>query len=341
MTKVTLPTHDGDLEVFVLEEGRPDAQPMTWNRTAYAAAHVIADPLKSDEPWAGGAVDWEATLKFRQYLWDQGFGVAEAMDTAQRGSGLDWPTALQLIQRSVALARQTGGLLREPALLQTRDDWQAHNTARDALLARLGVSAHLTARLRRGARLAVLFCYPQAPIHALLAGLSQAGPAVLLVPDDVAPTLTAGPHGQVHVVRIPFVPQADFDRLLWSADLNLVRGEDSFVRALWAGRPLLWHIYPQENDAHLGKLNAWLARCQVPAPVAALMRHWNGVAADTLPHTLATALAPSAWRDWQTHARAVSLALAEPPDLADALVDFCTRIDAGALPEPSFFAPDQ
>jgi len=226
------------------------------------------------------------------------------------------------------LTRQTGGLLREPALLQTRNAWQAHDTARDALLARLGVPARLTARLHRGARLAVLFCYPQAPIHALLDGLSQAGPAVLLVPDGVAPTLTAGPHGQVHVVRIPFVPQTDFDRLLWSADLNLVRGEDSFVRALWAGRPMLWHIYPQESDAHLDKLNAWLARYQAPAPVAALMRNWNGVAADTLPHTLATALAPSVWRDWQAHARAVSLALAEPPDLADALVDFCSDIDA-------------
>jgi len=111
MTKVTLPAHDGHLEVFTLEEARGGVQPITWNRTVYAAAHVIADPLASDEPWAGGAVDWEATLKFRQYLWEQGFGIAEAMDTAQRGSGLDWPRALELIQRSVALARQNGKLI--------------------------------------------------------------------------------------------------------------------------------------------------------------------------------------------------------------------------------------
>jgi len=223
--------------------------------------------------------------------------------------------------------RQTGGLLREPMLLPMRDAWQADLAARDALLARLGLPASLSVRLRQGVRLVMLFCYPNAPIHALLDGLSQAGPAVLLVPDGVAAGLAAGRHGQVHIVRIPFVSQADFDRLLWSADLNLVRGEDSFVRALWAGRPMLWHIYPQTGDVHLDKLDAWLARYQAPDPVAALMRHWNGVATDALPHTLTDALAPSVWRDWQTHARAVSLALAAPPDLADALVDFCACID--------------
>ncbi|MCB1356042.1 MAG: dihydrodipicolinate synthase family protein [Maritimibacter sp.] len=89
----------------VLETGAP------WTRTAYAAAHVVADPLAEADPWLDCALDWDRTLAFREHLWSLGFGVAEAMDTAQRGMGLDWPTSLELIQRSAALARAGGHLI--------------------------------------------------------------------------------------------------------------------------------------------------------------------------------------------------------------------------------------
>ena len=82
-----------------------------WTRTAYAAAHVVADPLAEADPWLDCPVDWDRTLAFREHLWSLGFGVAEAMDTAQRGMGLDWPTSLELIQRSAALARAGGHLI--------------------------------------------------------------------------------------------------------------------------------------------------------------------------------------------------------------------------------------
>ncbi|NKB53150.1 MAG: DUF993 family protein [Rhizobiaceae bacterium] len=88
----------------------PDAgQP--WNRTAFAAAHVVSDPLAEADPWLDCPMDWERTLAFREHLWSLGFGVAEAMDTAQRGMGMDWPTALELIQRSTALAKAGGHLI--------------------------------------------------------------------------------------------------------------------------------------------------------------------------------------------------------------------------------------
>ena len=74
-------------------------------RVAYAAAHVVADPLAGNDPWLGPAIDWDATLKFRHRLWDLGLGVAEAMDTAQRGMGLGWPEARELIRRVQAEAR--------------------------------------------------------------------------------------------------------------------------------------------------------------------------------------------------------------------------------------------
>ena len=80
----------------------------TLNRVAFSAAHVVSDPLADVDPWLTAAVDWDKTIAFREHIWDLGLGVAEAMDTAQRGMGLDWPTSLELIQRSVARGKGEG-----------------------------------------------------------------------------------------------------------------------------------------------------------------------------------------------------------------------------------------
>jgi hypothetical protein len=82
-----------------------------FNRIAYSAAHVVADPLAPIDPWLQTAIDWDATMAYRQRLWRMGLGVAEAMDTAQRGMGLDWPTSLALIGRSIDAARDVPGAL--------------------------------------------------------------------------------------------------------------------------------------------------------------------------------------------------------------------------------------
>ena len=79
-------------------------------RVAFAAAHVVLDPLKTAAPWTHPVIDWESTLAYREYLWSLGFGVAEAMDTAQRGMGLNWPLALELIQRTTAAAKARGAV---------------------------------------------------------------------------------------------------------------------------------------------------------------------------------------------------------------------------------------
>ncbi|WP_431299332.1 dihydrodipicolinate synthase family protein [Tabrizicola sp. BL-A-41-H6] len=103
-----LPTEAGTLEAYRLtgEPLVPRAPRVPLTRTAFAAAHVISDPLRERNPWdTRPAVDWDATLAFRQGLWDQGLGLAEAMDTAQRGMGVDWPTALELIQRTMRAAK--------------------------------------------------------------------------------------------------------------------------------------------------------------------------------------------------------------------------------------------
>jgi len=80
-------------------------------RVAFAAAHVVVDPLRTKEPLTQAVIDWDATITYREYLWSLGFGVAEAMDTAQRGMGLDWPLALELIRRSTAAAKASGALV--------------------------------------------------------------------------------------------------------------------------------------------------------------------------------------------------------------------------------------
>jgi hypothetical protein len=110
MTVVQLPTPAGSIESYSV--GSPTAFPHhpvgDLPRVAYSAVHVVADPMADVDPWGQIAIDWDGTLAYRRYLWGLGLGVAEAMDTAQRGMGLDWPTALELIRRSVAEARDHG-----------------------------------------------------------------------------------------------------------------------------------------------------------------------------------------------------------------------------------------
>lgn len=132
MTRVRLPRSDGTLEDYRL--GRPRTFPeadVPFNRVAYAAAHVVGDPLADVAPWLDAAVDWDATIAYREYLWSLGLGVAEAMDTAQRGMGLGWKATQELIRRTLAAASANGAALvacgcgtdqLEPASDVTTDD---------------------------------------------------------------------------------------------------------------------------------------------------------------------------------------------------------------------------
>ena len=108
-----LPTADRSIETYRLAASRtfPAKLEGTLNRVAFSAAHVVADPLADNDPWLDAAIDWDRTIAFREHLWDLGFGVAEAMDTAQRGMGMDWPTSLELIRRSVRRRRRRNALV--------------------------------------------------------------------------------------------------------------------------------------------------------------------------------------------------------------------------------------
>ncbi|SEA49133.1 dihydrodipicolinate synthase family protein [Variovorax sp. YR216] len=110
---LTLLTAGGALAPYALKGSTPVKPPagVTFNRIAYSAAHVVADPKAAIDPWLQCAVDWDATIGYRRRLWSLGLGVAEAMDTAQRGMGLDWPTSLELIRRSLDAAKDVPGAL--------------------------------------------------------------------------------------------------------------------------------------------------------------------------------------------------------------------------------------
>src|SRR5690242_14783362 len=112
MATLRLPTNDRRLEDYTTAAPRAFPPPSPpYPRIALAAVHVVADPLAEVDPWLQPAIDWDRAIAYRRYLWSLGLGVAEAMDTAQRGMGLDWPTSLELIRRSVKAAKAKGNAL--------------------------------------------------------------------------------------------------------------------------------------------------------------------------------------------------------------------------------------
>ncbi|ARU04649.1 hypothetical protein CCO03_08165 [Comamonas serinivorans] len=160
---------------------------------------------------------------------------------------------------------------------------------------------------------------PGRPARAFAQALEAMGVAVA---PPVADDAGWHPLGRsVHQQRqLPHVSQEAFDALLAGADLNFVRGEDSLVSALRAGQPLVWHIYPQDDDAHHDKLRAFLDWLQAPASLVALHLSWNGITSEPPP-----ALTPGHWGDWQACLADAQARLAAQPDLVTGLLDFVAR----------------
>lgn len=225
---------------------------------------------------------------------------------------------------------KTGGLLREAELIAARDAFQNDPQAQAAWWRKLGVAPV------PGALSVSLFTYPGAPLAPLLAAwIASPTPIICLVPDTplaaaIATALQVGTfkpearitRGRLTLVGIPFLSQPDYDRLLWACDLNFVRGEDSFARAQWAAKPLVWHIYPQHDAAHVAKLEAFITRYVQEAPALAdFWRAWN-IAGDVAAAWPAFAAAlPSL----SGHARQWATGLAAQPDLATQLVKFSQK----------------
>ncbi|MDR3299701.1 MAG: elongation factor P maturation arginine rhamnosyltransferase EarP [Candidatus Accumulibacter sp.] len=230
---------------------------------------------------------------------------------------------------------QTGGLLRESDLEQRRREFAASPAARTQFLAQTGVPDAIPANTL----LVSLFSYANAALTDLLAVWSRGSQPVLCLapPTRCLPelerfaqrSLAVGDTvrvGRLTLCLIPFVAQPYYDQLLWCCDLNFVRGEDSFARAQWAAKPLLWHIYPQHENVHHAKLSAFLDiyRAGLPDSPAAVVREfslaWNG--AGTITDEL--------WERWsgsfpllRRHAEEWQKKLMKQQDLCSRLVQFC------------------
>lgn len=226
----------------------------------------------------------------------------------------------------------TGGLIREQGLMERRDDFRRDGAG--AFWRALGIGPpgpESTA--------VSLFAYENAAAGELLCAWAEgSAPLLCLVPQsrvtadvcrffgvtDLAPGDSLS-RGSLTVHALPFLGQDDYDRLLWACHLNFVRGEDSFVRAQWAGAPFVWHIYPQEDGAHWNKLDAFLElycrglEAEAASALGAFWRAWNG--SGNIGHAW-TAL----WRQRDAlarHARVWADRLAGEEDLATGLVKFC------------------
>ncbi len=231
----------------------------------------------------------------------------------------------------------SGGLLREAELPARREAFNANPDAHASLWRDLGFAPPA-----KDARTVSLFGYDNANVDALLSAWSDGDlDIVAAVPpsrlrDQVGRFFADGPRddgttlrrGRLEARLIPFLAQPRYDELLWACDWNFVRGEDSFVRAQWAAAPFVWQIYPQENAAHLAKLDAFLRLYLEgvdPAAAAAwagLWRSWNG----------SGPLLVEYWKGLQTHITGLRThairwerRLAEMPDLATNLAIFCSE----------------
>ncbi len=221
----------------------------------------------------------------------------------------------------------TGGLLLEKDLLEQRDAFLGDSDSGSNFWRELGIDP-------KGRTGVSLFCYENPALDSLFEAWAEGGEAILcLVPEGgivrrVKDFFGSGPlsRGGLEVRIIPFVPQEKYDHLLWACDVNFVRGEDSFVRAQWAGKPFVWQIYPQEQGAHLKKLEAFLSHyCEGLDPsaagaVRAMWQAWNG-----------NGNAGSAWRNFikfraelNAHGKSWAGQLSGN-NLASNLLDFCRR----------------
>jgi uncharacterized repeat protein (TIGR03837 family) len=310
-----------------------DPRPLAWMAPAGAAGvQVLPWPDDGTLPGAPGDAVIEAfgcdpppafvrqmAAAPRPPVWIN-LEYLSAEDWVERAHGLPSPQPNGLHKWFLfpGFTPRTGGLLREPGLLARRHAFDGR-----AWLAARGWAA------RPAERVAVVFAYANPLLAPLVADLAQA-PTLLLVPPGPAQAALAGqgPPAGLRVQPLPFISQADFDHLLWSADLNLVRGEDSLVRAIWAGAPFVWQAYPQHDGVHHDKVEALLARLALPEAMAALWRAWNGHPGGTWPGLPA----PGPWQAATRAFQSFREAQAALPDLASSLLAFVRARHGGPAP---------
>jgi uncharacterized repeat protein (TIGR03837 family) len=267
--RVRLVIDDAMPLAFMAPQGASGVTVFPWPGPQDAPGDVVVEAFGCDPPAervAAMAVSRPAPVWINlEYL--------SAETYVERSHGLPSPQACGLTKWFFypGCTERTGGLLREPGLM-------AHRAAFDrrTWLAQQGL------QLRPGERVVSLFCYDNAQIPALLDALAAKPTLLLLTPGHaqrqvrcLMPQSSEAAGLRLHA--LPWLDQPGYDRLLWASDLNFVRGEDSLVRALWAGVPCVWQIYPQDDGAHAIKLQAMLEAMRASPAVSALWWAWNAL----------------------------------------------------------------
>jgi uncharacterized repeat protein (TIGR03837 family) len=201
----------------------------------------------------------------------------------------------------------TGGLLRETNLLERLQNFD-----------RAAWRQQHAPNLAPGGLLISLFCYEPAALPQLLTQLVGTPHHLLVTPGRPLAAVQkamAGTAQQPSWSALPYTDQNGFDDMLWACDLNFVRGEDSLVRALWAGQAFIWHIYPQDDNAHHVKLEAFLDWMQAPESLRRAHRFWNGMEAGEWPVIDSTVLA-----DWSTCTQVARQSLLNQRELVQQLM---------------------
>ncbi len=316
---VRLAVDDARALAWMAPRGAPPVEVVGWNAGPSAAPDVVVELFGGGRPRAA----WPAAAR-PPLLVNVEHLTAERY--AERSHGLPSPTARPGEAPTTTwfyfpgFSPESGGLLREPGLIERR---RAFGDGA-AWLASIGIAA------KPDERRVVLFCYRNDAIPELLDALARSPTLLLLTPGPALEQVSAqlGPslaRGALRAAAVPWLAQDDFDRLLWSSHLNLVRGEDSFVRAIWAGTPFVWQLYVQDDDAHRVKLDAFLERyllavdATLVGAVRAAFACWNGASAGSLAALAADSPCAGAW---SAHALAWRDALARQSDLATRLLAF-------------------
>ncbi|MDP9043195.1 MAG: elongation factor P maturation arginine rhamnosyltransferase EarP [Pseudomonadota bacterium] len=311
--RVRLCTDDASALGWMAPDGAPGVEVRGWEAAPGPAADVVIEAFGCELP-APFRHRMAAAAKAPTWI---NLEYLSAESAVERFHGLASP---QLIGPGTGLRKwffypgftpSTGGLLCEPGVMARRRAFK-----RDAWLLR-----HAAVAMPQE-RVVSLFCYEQPALTALLDRLATT-PTLLLVAAGTAtrevlrclgPTLR---RGALRAVLLPWLSQVEFDHLLWAADLNFVRGEDSFVRAQWAGNPFVWQIYLQDDEVHRAKLDAFLDRHGASDAVRAFWQGWNDAERPLPP---LPSLAP-----WRAHCEAWRAGLLAQPDLASQLVEFARK----------------
>ena len=319
--RVRLAIDDASALEWMAPGGAPRVEVCGWTEAADAAPDVVVELFGGGLPEVVVAAAGDATrppvivnvehLSAESYV-ERSHGLPSPRRSSRGAAVTTW-------YFYPGFTDATGGLLREAGLPEARRAFDA-----TVWLRSIGIVA------RDGERRVGLFCYDGSAVPSLLDALR--GPPTLLLLADGAATeqvrAALGPtlqRGELRAVALPRLSQSDFDRLLWSCDLNLVRGEDSPVRAIWAGAPFVWQLYVQQDGAHLVKLAAFLDRFLEGAPldldrdVRSIFAGWNAGPAATID---AAALAPERLAAWAAHAARWRAARAARDDLVSGLVRF-------------------